>query len=208
MLAPEECRSRALPQEECFEMLELMNFEAESVTLDSCSTNIISTEGKASRSITNVTERLDIVNHFENEGSLHYPHFCAATPRSLPVSPNLSRCPSPAASPSRSASLLYPSYPELGSHSQPVSPVLSHRFSPPRSSPVSPGPSCSISCPSRHASHSISATHSSPVSCHVSPDSRPIHSLSKKRKGDSLMLEAPKKVRSNEGTRHSARITG
>ena len=81
----------------------------------------------------------------------------------------------------------------MESHSQPGSPVLSHGFSLPRSSPVSP-------VPSRHASCSVLPTHSSPVSRNVSPHSRPIQSFSRKRKGDSLMLKAPKEVQSDEGT--------
>ena len=49
VLAPEECRSHALSLEEGFEALATMDFEAEGFTLDSCSTDIPSTEVEASR---------------------------------------------------------------------------------------------------------------------------------------------------------------
>ena len=93
-LAPQECQSRALAPEEGFEALEAMDLEAEGINLDPWPTDIPSTEVEASRHNADVTEAQDIERDFEIEGSHHSPHSRSATPRSLPVSPNLSRCPS------------------------------------------------------------------------------------------------------------------
>ena len=204
-LAPEECWSCALSPEEGFEALATMDFEADGVTLDSCSTDIPSTEVEASRPNEDVNETQDIQRDFEPH---HFPHSGSATPRSRPVSPNPSQCPSVPPFPSQPIPpvLSQPVPPILSQPvppilSQPVSPVVSHSLLP-HSLAVSPGPS-----------HPVSPTHSSlvssqpvppvpsqPVSRHASPHSRPIQSLSKKRKDDSSMHEALKKVRSDEGT--------
>ena len=96
--------------------------------------------------------------------------------------------------------------------SQPVSRAVSPAPSQPVSWAVSPAPSQPVSrAPSQPVSQILSPGPSQPVSqtlshkfptpSHsISPRTFPIHSLSKKRKGDSLMSDAPKRVQTIQPT--------
>jgi len=175
IIAPEECRSRALAPEEGFEGLESNELEADGANFDSYNTPVPSTQGGAV-SAASILEEPEVEMGPANEES-------PVTLGSRPLSP---QSPPPQPLPPRPISPPLP----MQRPPRPVSPAASFLDSPPPPSrPVSPAPSHLMSPPGftisprrisplPHAQPIVpSRSSASPTPRHVSPSIHPISPL-------------------------------